>query len=153
VPTFYCFDCPRAKYCLVKTSPWFRLSYTYFEYEGGTGGESLIWLFLKINLSTTISTKRSRRGLSNDMVSPKVFFKNNQITLIRCLPHSFLKQAFSFTVYFSGSVHQACRSFGWPGLRQFVVCLRSVLKRQIESKKKNPLSKFSKYILFKKDCN
>jgi len=31
-------------------------------------GESLIWLFLSINLPTAISMERSRRELSNDMV-------------------------------------------------------------------------------------
>jgi len=47
-------------------------------------GESVIWLFLKINLSTSISTKRSRRELSIDIVVHRGAFKNNQITLFSC---------------------------------------------------------------------
>ena len=44
-------------------------------------GLSVILLFLKINLSTTISMERSRRELSIDMVIHRGIFKNNQITL------------------------------------------------------------------------
>jgi len=44
-------------------------------------GETSIWLFLKINLSTTISMERSRRELSIDVVIHKGILKNNQITL------------------------------------------------------------------------
>jgi len=40
-------------------------------------GEIVIWLFLKINLSTTTSIKRSRRELSIDMVIHRGIFKNN----------------------------------------------------------------------------
>jgi len=49
-------------------------------------GESVIWIFLKLNLSTTISMKRSRRELSIDMVIPKGIFENNQITLLLFYP-------------------------------------------------------------------
>jgi len=38
----------------------------------------VIWLFLKINLSTPISMKRSRRELSIDLVIRRGIFKNNQ---------------------------------------------------------------------------
>jgi len=41
----------------------------------------VIGLFLKINLSTTLSMKTSRRELSIDMVIYRVIFKNNQTTL------------------------------------------------------------------------
>jgi len=63
-------------------------------------GKSVIWLFLKINLSTTISMKRSRRELSIDMVIHKKIFENNQITLLssRVLP-SYQKQGLDFTVF------------------------------------------------------
>ena len=40
----------------------------------------MIRLFFKINLSTTISMKSSRRELSIDMVVHGRIFKNNQIT-------------------------------------------------------------------------
>ena len=40
-------------------------------------GESVIWLFLKINLPTTTSMKRSRRELSIDMVVHSGILKNN----------------------------------------------------------------------------
>ena len=43
--------------------------------------KSVIWLFFKINLSTTISMKRSRRELSIDILIHRGIFKNNQITL------------------------------------------------------------------------
>jgi len=39
--------------------------------------KSIIWLFLKINLSTTISIKRSRRELSIDVVIHRAIFKSN----------------------------------------------------------------------------
>jgi len=57
--------------------------HTCFGQESETG-ESVIWLFLKINLSTTISMKRSRRELSIDMVIHRGIVKNNQITLFSC---------------------------------------------------------------------
>jgi len=44
-------------------------------------GKSVIWLFLKINLSTTTSMKRSRRELSIDIVIQRGIFQNNQTTL------------------------------------------------------------------------
>jgi len=44
-------------------------------------GESVILLFLKINLSTTISMKRSRPKLFIDMNIHGDIFKNNQIAL------------------------------------------------------------------------
>jgi len=46
------------------------------------GGErTVVWLFLKINLLTTISMKRSRRELFIHRVIQRGIFKNNQITL------------------------------------------------------------------------
>ena len=42
---------------------------------------SVIWLFLKINLSTIIPMKRSRRELSIDVVIHTDISKNNQIKL------------------------------------------------------------------------
>jgi len=47
-------------------------------------GERVISLFLKINLSTSISMKRSRRELSIDMVIHRNIFKNNQVKLSPC---------------------------------------------------------------------
>jgi len=44
-------------------------------------GKSVIWLIIKINLTTTILMKRSRRELSIDMLIQGVIFENNQITL------------------------------------------------------------------------
>jgi len=44
-------------------------------------GESVIWLFFLINLSTTISINRPRRELTIDMVIHSGIFKNNQIAL------------------------------------------------------------------------
>ena len=52
--------------------------------------ESVIWLFLKTNLLTIISMKRSRRELSIDMVIHRSIFKNNLITLFLCF--TYLKQ-------------------------------------------------------------
>jgi len=46
-------------------------------------GQSVTWLFLKINLSTAISMKRSRRELSFDMVIHGGILKK-QITLFPC---------------------------------------------------------------------
>jgi len=46
-------------------------------------GESVIWLFLKINLLTTISMKRPRRELSIDMVVHGGILKKN-ITFFPC---------------------------------------------------------------------
>jgi len=43
--------------------------------------EIVIWFFRKINLSRTISMKRSRRELSIDMVIHRDIFKYNEITL------------------------------------------------------------------------
>jgi len=51
------------------------------EYEGETG-EGVIWLFVKIYLSTAISMERSRRELSIDMVNHRDILKNTQITLL-----------------------------------------------------------------------
>ena len=62
----------------VKTSPCFRQSYTCFGYEGEIGVERI---FLKINLSTTISMERSRREFSIDVVIFRGICKNNQSTL------------------------------------------------------------------------
>jgi len=45
--------------------------------------ESVIWLFLKINRSTTISMKRSRRELSIDMVIHWGIFEKKYIALFR----------------------------------------------------------------------
>jgi len=47
-------------------------------------GESVISLFLKINLSTTIPMKRSGRELSIDVVIHMGIFKNSQIRLLPC---------------------------------------------------------------------
>jgi len=44
-------------------------------------GESVIRLFLKINLSTTISMTRPRPELSIEMVIHRGILKNNQIKL------------------------------------------------------------------------
>jgi len=44
-------------------------------------GEGVIWLSLKINLSTTLSMKKSRRELSIDMIIYRSNYKNNQIRL------------------------------------------------------------------------
>jgi len=52
----------------VKTNPSLGSPRAIFGYDDETG-ESVIWLFLNINLSTTISMKRSRRELSIDVVS------------------------------------------------------------------------------------
>jgi len=49
-------------------------------------GESVIWLFLKINLPTAISMKKYRRELSIDMIIDRGIFKNNQISLSPCFP-------------------------------------------------------------------
>jgi len=43
-----------------------------------------IWLFLRINLSTAISMKRSRRELSSDVAVDRFIVKNNQITSFPC---------------------------------------------------------------------
>jgi len=59
--------------------------------------KSVIWLLLKINLSTVISMKTSRQELSIDMVIHRVICKNYQITLFPVLP-SYLKQWLNFTV-------------------------------------------------------
>jgi len=45
---------------------------------------NVIGLFLKINLSSGISMKRSRRELSIDMVICRGVYENNQITLFPC---------------------------------------------------------------------
>jgi len=50
-------------------------------------GESVIWLFLKINLST-IPIKKSRRELSTGMVIHWVIFKKN--TKLRSFPVFYL---------------------------------------------------------------
>jgi len=47
-------------------------------------GERIILLFLKINLSTVIETKRSRGELSIEKVIRIGIFKNNQFTLSPC---------------------------------------------------------------------
>jgi len=47
-------------------------------------GESVIWLFLKINISITISMKRSRQELSIDMVIHWGIFKYKEIALLPC---------------------------------------------------------------------
>jgi len=47
-------------------------------------GESVSWLFFTINLSTSMSIKRSRRELSIDMIIQRGIFKNNQIKLFPC---------------------------------------------------------------------
>ena len=49
-------------------------------------GENVIWLVLEINLSTTISMKRSRQELSIDMFIQRGIVQNNQITLFSCFP-------------------------------------------------------------------
>ena len=46
------------------------------------GGESVVSLFLKINLSTTISMKRSRRKLSNDMAEHRPILKRKGVVHI-----------------------------------------------------------------------
>jgi len=46
--------------------------------------ESVIWLFLKINLSTTIAMNGSRRELSIDIIIHWGIFKNNPISLFPC---------------------------------------------------------------------
>jgi len=43
--------------------------------------ESVTGVFLKINLSTTISMKRSRHELSIDMVIHRAIFRNNHFKL------------------------------------------------------------------------
>jgi len=47
-------------------------------------GKGVIWLFMKMNLSTTISMKRSRRELSIDMVIQRGIYKNKHITHLPC---------------------------------------------------------------------
>ena len=63
----------------VKTNPCFRQSHR-FRYESQTGA-SVMWLFLNINLSTTMSIKTSSRELSIDIFKNRGICKNNQITL------------------------------------------------------------------------
>jgi len=46
--------------------------------------EGVIWVLLKINLSTITSIKRSRRELSIDMVILIGICKNDQIILFPC---------------------------------------------------------------------
>jgi len=47
-------------------------------------GEKRNLIIFMINLSTTISMKRSRRELSIDVIIHKGIFNNNQITLFPC---------------------------------------------------------------------
>jgi len=61
--------------------------------------ETAIGLFLKINLSTTISMNRARRELSIDTVIHRGIFKNIQIALFPLLPW-YLKQGLVSTVRF-----------------------------------------------------
>jgi len=46
--------------------------------------KGVIWLFSKIDLSTTISIKRSRQELSIDMDIHGGIFQNNQMTFFPC---------------------------------------------------------------------
>jgi len=58
--------------------------------------ESVIWLFLKINLSTTISMKRSHREFSIDMVIHTGIIQNNRTQLFLCfiIPKTEIKLGF-----------------------------------------------------------
>jgi len=68
----------------VQTNPCFRGNPTTVLGSKVKQGESVIWLLLKINLSTTTSMKRSRQELFIDMVIQTVIFEFNQITLFPC---------------------------------------------------------------------
>jgi len=46
--------------------------------------KNVIGLFLKINLSTSMSMNKSRRELSTDMVIRRGIFKDIQITIFPC---------------------------------------------------------------------
>jgi len=46
--------------------------------------ESVLWLFFRVNPSTTISMKRSRRECSRDMVIHSSIFKNTKWLFTRC---------------------------------------------------------------------
>jgi len=59
-------------------------------------GANVIGLFLKTNLSTAISMKRSRRELSIDMFIHKSIYKNDEITFIPCF--TFPPNGLVFTV-------------------------------------------------------
>jgi len=76
--------------------------------------ESVMWLFLKIKPSTTISMKRSRRELSIDMVIHRGIFKNNQITLSR----------FTFIPKTGVSFHCALRKNVTVSVKLSVICQR-----------------------------
>jgi len=68
--------------CTVKTNPCFSPTPVFgmrVKQE-----ESVIWLFMNIDLPITILIKRSRRELSIDMVIHRGIFKINQITLFPC---------------------------------------------------------------------
>ena len=79
--------------CIFSINGWFGVDKT------GTfqPGESVMWLVLKINLSTTVSMKRSRRELSIKIVIQKSTSKSNNVTHSPCFIRSYLKQGLIFT--------------------------------------------------------
>jgi len=69
-------------------------------------GKCMVWLLVKINLSTTLSMKRSRRELSIDMVPHSgIYLKKN--TLFSVLP-SYLRQGLVFTKWRGSVVFSGC---------------------------------------------
>jgi len=92
---------------MVKTNPRCRVSHTpFFRYDENRG-ESVMRLFLKINLSTTTLMKRSRRELSIDMIIHSCILKITNSRYSSVLP-SQLTQGWVLLCWTMFSMFHAC---------------------------------------------